>query len=470
MPELPEVETIKNILKTTWLNKTIDHIEVLSPKMIKGDVSAFYSLEHQTLNDIQRKGKFLIFFLSNHLVLLSHLRMEGKFYLFHKDENNSRFARIIFYFTNDEKMCYDDSRKFGVMKVIHEDELKNEPWLSALGPEPFDIEDTSSLLLKAQKIHTPIKPFIMDQHVISGIGNIYADEILYRSHISPLESASHLIKEDWDLLISNAKDILKTAIQEQGTTIRSYHPSKDMVGNFQNQLFVYGKKGDFCPTCHTPFMKIMVGGRGTTFCPNCQKKKYPPIVIGLTGAIGSGKSYALNYFESLGLETISSDVVVRELYQDKSVQKHLISMFGKKIIYNQQVDFSYLRSLISVDSHKNKMLQDYLYPLVRNQLELFILHSNSKIVVIEVPLLFESHMDTLCDITIAIKISNENQRKNLKKRGQKEIDQMLLMNYKGDEYPYGNQVTYYLDTNNNKKALEKALKKIYKSLINGNTF
>lgn len=99
MPELPEVETIKNILKTTWLNKTIDHIEVLCPKMIKGDVSAFYSLEHQTLNDIQRKGKFLIFFFSNHLVLLSHLRMEGKFYLFHKDENNSRFARIIFYFT-----------------------------------------------------------------------------------------------------------------------------------------------------------------------------------------------------------------------------------------------------------------------------------------------------------------------------------------------------------------------------------
>ena len=184
MPELPEVETIKNILKTTWLNKTIDHIEVLCPKMIKGDVSAFYSLEHQTLNDIQRKGKFLIFFFSNHLVLLSHLRMEGKFYLFQKDEKNSRFARIIFYFTNDEKMCYDDSRKFGVMKVIHEDELKNEPWLSALGPEPFDIEDTSSLLLKAQKIHTPIKPFIMDQHVISGIGNIYADEILYRSHIS----------------------------------------------------------------------------------------------------------------------------------------------------------------------------------------------------------------------------------------------------------------------------------------------
>lgn len=82
----------------------------------------------------------------------------------------------------------------------------------------------------------------MDQHVISGIGNIYADEILYRSHISPLESANHLTKEDWDLLISNAKDILKTAIQEQGTTIRSYHPSKDMVGNFQNQLFVYGKK------------------------------------------------------------------------------------------------------------------------------------------------------------------------------------------------------------------------------------
>lgn len=470
MPELPEVETIKNILKKMWLNKTISHIDVLCPNMIKGDVNQFYLLQQQTLKDVQRRGKILIFFFSNHLVLFVHLRMEGKFYLFKEDEENSRFARIIFHFTNGEKMCYDDSRKFGVMKVIDEKNLQNEPWLNDLGPEPFDIHDATILYSKAKKIRIPIKSLIMDQHFIAGIGNIYADETLYRSHIHPLEPASNLTKEDWDLLISNAKAILLTAIQEQGTTIRSYHPSKDMVGNFQNQLYVYGKKGEFCPLCHTPFMKIIVNGRGTTFCPVCQKKKHPPIVIGLTGAIGSGKSYALHYFESLGLETISSDMIVRKLYQEKSVQKHLISLFGKEIIVQKQVNFSFLREQISHDEIKNKKLQNYLYPLVKARLELFILHAHTKIIVMEVPLLFESQIDTLCDITIAIEISNEHQRRNLKKRGQKEIEQMLKMNYKGEEYPYGNQVTYYLHTNNNKKALEKALKEIYESLVNRNTF
>ena len=316
MPELPEVETIKNLLKPQLIDKKIVRIDILRKQTILGDSELFKaSLEGQTFKDVTRIGKFLIFHLSGDNVFISHLRMEGKYFQYHKDEPNTKHARVVFYLDDDNKIIYDDSRCFGIMKLSSENKYKNEEEISKLGPEPFDIKDVKYLMDKTKRSTLPIKSALLDQTIMTGLGNIYVDETLFRSKVHPLRKANSITKKEWQLILDNSVLVLNNSIKAGGSTIRSYHPGKGIDGNFQTELLCYGHKGEKCPECQHVFHFIKVGGRGTTFCPMCQVEMKDKILIGVTGRMAAGKSELLEYVKSLGYPVISSDAIVHELYQ-----------------------------------------------------------------------------------------------------------------------------------------------------------
>lgn len=468
MPELPEVETIRTLLEKHLIGRRILSCDLLYANVLKSPISSLHFILNSPISKIRRKGKLLMFCFENGVTLLSHLRMEGKYYLYDESEENSRYARVVFHLDHNEKLCYDDSRKFGVMKVV-KNKVEEDPWITALGSEPFDLDDGHLLYQKARDHKIAVKSFIMDQHILAGLGNIYADETLFLSHIHPETPAHALSLEEWNLILKNAKEVLHKAIELGGSTIRSYHAGRNLDGLFQNELLVYGKEGMPCPHCHQTLEKIMVNGRGTTFCPHCQKNKARPFVLGITGAIGSGKSTALQMFHSFGAETLSADQVTYQLYQNKMVQKRIQSFFSTPIFINQQLNKTAFRHALKEDKKGKEKFDSYFYPLVKKEMLSFIRKAKTKVVALEIPLLFPYGFDALCDATLAIKISNQQQKDNLSKRHQEEIDKMLALNYASEDFPYIDRLTYYIDANNNKKTLRRALQKIYQELINTHT-
>lgn len=274
MPELPEVETVKNILKIDIIGKKILDIKINYNKIIKnvGEEAFINSLKGQTFIDIKRHGKYLIIELDDYY-LISHLRMEGKYFLMH-DEEISKHDHIIFFFY-DANLRYNDTRKFGTIhlypknKYCFEDLFKMEP-LKNVGSDPFNIEldDLYHNIIKANR---HIKSVLLDQEIISGLGNIYVDEVLFMAKIHPEELANKLDKNDVKIILESAKIVLNKAISLGGTTIHSFQSSHGISGRFQNELLVHTK--EFCPVCKNKIKKIRVGGRGTYYCESCQKIK-----------------------------------------------------------------------------------------------------------------------------------------------------------------------------------------------------
>lgn len=272
MPELPEVETVKNILKIDILNKQIKKVDVFYNKIIQNVSEEEFksSLKNQTFKDIKRKGKYLIFILDDYY-LLGHMRMEGKYFLMH-DEEITKHDHIIFYFENDN-LRYNDTRKFGTMHLFKKSEYsiedlnKIEP-LNKIGDEPFYI-DCDVLYDKLKKSKKAIKTTLLDQSIISGLGNIYVDEVLFLSSIHPLSISNKVSYDDVVRIKENSIIVLNKAINLGGTTIRSFKSSHDISGRFQNELLVHTK--EYCPKCGKKVEKIKVNGRGTYICDKCQK-------------------------------------------------------------------------------------------------------------------------------------------------------------------------------------------------------
>ena len=205
MPELPEVETIKNVLNSFIKNRKINSIDVLRESIILGDKEEFVNiLTNETFLYVSRIGKYLIFHLTNDKVIISHLRMEGKYFDYDINEENTKHARVIFYLDNNRKLIYDDSRCFGILKLSSEKTYLNEKEISKLGPEPFDIIDINYLYNLGKKSSLPIKTFLLDQSVMTGLGNIYVDETLFLSRIHPLTTAKEITLEQWQTILDNS--------------------------------------------------------------------------------------------------------------------------------------------------------------------------------------------------------------------------------------------------------------------------
>lgn len=272
MPELPEVETVKNTLKKIILNKKIVDVNIRYTNIIEyPNIEEFKKqIINQTINDIKRRGKWLLFELDNYY-LLSHLRMEGKYIIRNLGDSYDKHEHVEFIFSDNTCLRYKDTRKFGRMYLLKKEELYLRKPLNELGLEPWD-NNLNALYLKEKYSFKKkeIKQVILDQSIIVGIGNIYADEILFLSKINPLKKANELNDDELNNIIKYTKEVLDKAILLGGTTIKSYESSEGVHGRFQNELLVHNNKEN-CPNCNTKIEKIRVGGRGTYYCPNCQK-------------------------------------------------------------------------------------------------------------------------------------------------------------------------------------------------------
>ncbi|MBP2077362.1 DNA-formamidopyrimidine glycosylase [Oceanobacillus polygoni] len=274
MPELPEVETIKNTLKRFVLDKTIDSVDIHWSNIIKepDDIEHFKTLlQGQTIRELSRKGKFLLFYLDD-IVLVSHLRMEGKYSVHESSEPMKKHTHVIFRFTNGEELRYNDVRKFGTMHVHAKGkEFSNKP-LNQLGPEPFDEAFTLDYFYKKlKKTDRYIKSALLDQTIVTGLGNIYVDETLFRAGIHPLKRSSKLTKKEVKAIREQAIKTLEEAVRAGGTTIRSYVNGQGDMGMFQQELYVYGQENKACKNCNKSITKMKIGGRGTHICTTCQK-------------------------------------------------------------------------------------------------------------------------------------------------------------------------------------------------------
>lgn len=274
MPELPEVETVKNSLKLRLIGKKIYKVVVRYPNIIAyPSVDDFIKgVGGKEIRDIKRRGKFLMFDLGDSY-LLSHLRMEGKYFFKKHDEEINKHEHVIFDL-GDMELRYMDTRKFGRMYLIKKDMVNDMKPISELGLEPWDEGLTVSYLKdKYKNKKLPIKSVILDQNIIVGIGNIYADEILFMGRINPLKVASKLDDKELEDIIKYTRSVLNHAIELGGTTIRSYTSVDGVHGRFQNELAIHGKDNGVCPICGEKIEKIKVGGRGTYYCPKCQGEK-----------------------------------------------------------------------------------------------------------------------------------------------------------------------------------------------------
>ena len=227
----------------------------------------------EVVEGLSRRGKWIIIELSNYY-LLSHLRMEGKYFFKEPTEELNKHEHVVFELDNGFELRYMDVRKFGKMWLVPKDKINEIGPIKELGLEPWDKELSVGYLKdKFKNKRLPIKTVILDQSIITGIGNIYANEILFMSRINPLKVSSSLNDYELQKIIDNTKIELESAIKKGGTTIRSYTAVDGVHGLFQQELLVHGKEGQKCPECDSNILKIKVGGRGTYYCPECQKEE-----------------------------------------------------------------------------------------------------------------------------------------------------------------------------------------------------
>lgn len=267
MPELAEVETTKRDLKKIISNKKINRTEVYLDKIVYNRKKEFILMtQNQIIYDVKRRGKWLLFELEKSYIVI-HFRMEGRFYLLPLNSKRDKHDYVIFYF-DDYELHFNDPRLFGKMEVVLKEDLDKFFNSKKLGLEYTDPKLTVNYLKEKFKTHhTDIKKMLLDQSYITGIGNIYADEILFRSKINPKCYANELSYEKLGKIIENTKIVFEESLKYKGT-----YPNIDgKRGRFEEHLKVHKRKDEKCFVCGSKIVKEKVGGRGTYYCPKCQK-------------------------------------------------------------------------------------------------------------------------------------------------------------------------------------------------------
>jgi formamidopyrimidine-DNA glycosylase len=267
MPELPEVETVVRILDAQIKGHTLLDHSVYWEKTIVHPTE-LCALHDQKVMHVSRRGKYILWHMETATIII-HLRMEGKFYKLEKNAVRNKHSHVVFHF-DDFDLAFNDTRKFGRIEVSHDLELF---FSSKLGYEPWDERLTKEYLrakAKSRKVH--LKTFLLDQAVIAGIGNIYADEICFKLKLSPFTRVHRIPLYKWEECVGVTRQVLEEAIESGGSTIRSYTASLGITGRFQLQIHVYGRANQPCHHCQTPLIKDVVGQRSTVYCPQCQKR------------------------------------------------------------------------------------------------------------------------------------------------------------------------------------------------------
>ncbi|MFC4075742.1 DNA-formamidopyrimidine glycosylase [Salinithrix halophila] len=274
MPELPEVETVRRTLETLVIGKTVEDVTVGLPRIVKEppDPELFRGmLKGETIQGVGRRGKFLRLFFDS-WVLVSHMRMEGKYRVTSWEAPVEKHTHVQFHFTDGTELRYRDVRQFGTMHLYPLGEELNRPPLMKLGPEPLSETFTLEGFQQAMAgRRTSIKALLLNQEFLSGLGNIYVDEVLFASGIHPDRRVETLAEEEVKRLFDSIRSVLMKAVEAGGSSVRSYVNGMGEMGMFQLQIQVYGRKEEPCHRCGHPIERIVVAGRGTHLCPRCQR-------------------------------------------------------------------------------------------------------------------------------------------------------------------------------------------------------
>ncbi len=268
MPELPEVQTVVNQIKSDLLHEKVESITPIWPKVFHNFTSekAKKDLKEGQIIDVSRRAKFIIIRFEENIIAI-HLRMTGKLYLLQEQQTISKYATAYFTLKNKRKLIFDDVRKFGRIYLYKD----IEPIDKRHGPEPLESNFTSKSLFKLIKSKKrTIKALLLDQSMIAGLGNIYTDESLWKSKIHPNSHSHKIPKKRIHNLYNNIRIILTKAIEQNGTTIIDFSVNGES-GKYTNELKVYGKNNSKCYHCNNKIIKIRVAGRGTYICQKCQK-------------------------------------------------------------------------------------------------------------------------------------------------------------------------------------------------------
>ncbi len=444
MPELPEVETVKRELEKSIIGKKISALSVYYPRMVQTSLDEFQTgLIGKEIVSLDRKGKFLIINLSEDKKMIFHLRMEGKLFVVDSKSFPTKHLNILFEFENSEtSLAFYDTRKFGVVYYLSKDD---EGPLASLGKEPFDIDDIEELRQKLSK-KKPIKELLLDQSIIAGLGNIYVDEVLFACYISPFRTGDSLTYEEVASIVKESRRILNLAIENKGSTVRSYKASESVHGEFQSFLKVYDHEGKECVRCHkAKIEKRKLGGRGTSYCPYCQRVG---ISIGITGKIGSGKSLVLSYFRDLGYKTFSADDEVRRLYKDENFLKDLKKNFPA--LFTPDFDKKKLSSLLTEDNVFRRKYQNWLYPKIRQAANDFMIKNHEERKALEIPLLFKARMEH--DFTYLLGVETTKQQEHLEERGER-LNERKALSDLNDYDKKRHLLDYVIDASGTKEEL-----------------
>ena len=274
MPELPEVETIRLALEPHLVGRRLERVEIHDPRLVRPfePIAVANELEGERVSALERRGKYLIVRFESGRALLIHLRMTGS--LRHAAAGSladDPHRRAVVTLDDGSDVAYRDVRRFGTWHLVEPHEL--DPYLAArLGREPLERTFTSRRLATAlEGRRAPIKVALLDQRTVAGLGNIYVDEALWRARVHPLRPAGALEDDEIARLTRGIRDALKAGLARQGATLRDYSTPDGRRGRMQDEFRVYGRAGEPCPRCGTPIEKIRASGRGTWYCPACQR-------------------------------------------------------------------------------------------------------------------------------------------------------------------------------------------------------
>ncbi|MDQ3822881.1 MAG: bifunctional DNA-formamidopyrimidine glycosylase/DNA-(apurinic or apyrimidinic site) lyase [Actinomycetota bacterium] len=274
MPELPEVETVRLGLESALVGRRFERVEILDARLTRpfDPRTVAAELEGEVVSSLERRGKYLIVRFGSGRGLLIHLRMTGS--LRHAPRGtlgDDPHRRAVVRLDDGSDVAYRDVRRFGTWLLVEADEL--DDYLAArVGVEPLGPDFTPrALAARLADRRAPIKAALLDQRTTAGLGNIYVDEALWRARIHPLRPAGELRKREIDRLHAAVREALEAGLARQGATLRDYVQPDGRAGEMQNEFRVYGRTGEPCDRCGTPIEKIRAGGRGTWYCPRCQR-------------------------------------------------------------------------------------------------------------------------------------------------------------------------------------------------------
>jgi formamidopyrimidine-DNA glycosylase len=275
VPELPEVETVRASLEPALAGRRFERVEITDPRVTRplDPNEVAFELQGEVVAAVERRGKYLVFRFRSGRALLIHLRMTGS--LLHGRNGtleDDPYRRAVVRLDDGSDVMYRDVRRFGTWALLERDEVA--PYLlQRLGEEPLGDRFTAeALALRLKGRRAPIKAALLDQRSAAGLGNIYADEALWRAKIHPLRPAGSLTSEEVSRLHRSIRAALRAGIARQGTTLRDYRTPDGAAGSMQGELRVYGREGEPCPRCGAVITKTRAGGRGTWFCPRCQSE------------------------------------------------------------------------------------------------------------------------------------------------------------------------------------------------------